>query len=94
MTLVKITDGCAFLSVASLSAANTDSCINSNLIAIFALSEARRPEMWAKHQPTADETQDLATCSQSEWEVAVNKLLRHWQTPPTWSDGLACAKAT
>lgn len=57
---------------------------DENLIATFALSEASRPEMWAEHQPTADETQELATCFQSEWEVTVKEMLQLWQATPTW----------
>lgn len=56
----------------------------SDLIATFAASEAAQPEMWGGRNPTSDEAQQLAACFQYEWEMAVQNLLRHWHTSPTW----------
>ncbi len=57
---------------------------HSNLISVYARSEAAKPEMWAGRQPEPQEADQLAQCFEYEWIQAVTTMLRHWSVPPTW----------
>ncbi|KAF7537900.1 hypothetical protein G7Z17_g12759 [Cylindrodendrum hubeiense] len=63
-------------------------CLNKmrddGLISGYSEVEASRQEMWGTTVPTQEEVQQLAACFEYEWSVAVDTMLRHWQTPPSW----------
>ncbi|KAH7126409.1 hypothetical protein B0J13DRAFT_148385 [Dactylonectria estremocensis] len=63
-------------------------CLNKmrddGLIEGYAEVEASKQEMWGSTLPTQEEVQQLAACFEYEWNVAVDTMLRHWQTPPSW----------
>ena len=40
--------------------------------------------MWGGTEPSEDQVEQLAACFRYEWEMAVQTMLQHWQTPPTW----------
>ena len=50
----------------------------------YALAEAWRPEMWGGRSPSENEAAQLAQCFEYEWTQAIDHMLRHWATPPTW----------
>ena len=43
-----------------------------------------KQEMWGGRDPTQEEAEQLARCFEHEWTTAVDTMLRHWNTPPTW----------
>ncbi len=45
--------------------------------------EASRPDMWGGQTPTDTAVQQLANAFITEWNWAVETLLRHWESPPT-----------
>jgi hypothetical protein len=57
----------------------------SQMIQAYSLSEAQQPEMWGGQIPDPSEAEQLAACFAYEWEEALDKMLRHWDTPPTAS---------
>ncbi|TFB00701.1 hypothetical protein CCMA1212_007480 [Trichoderma ghanense] len=57
---------------------------DDGLVRIFADAEARKPEMWGGKGPSEKMVQQLATCFEDEWRAAIETMLRHWTTPPTW----------
>jgi hypothetical protein len=62
--------------------ANTD-CF-SGLIPHYANIESWRKEMWGGRDPSQEEADQLYQCFEYEWVQAVESMLRHWSTPPTW----------
>ncbi|KAA6413902.1 MAG: hypothetical protein FRX48_02264 [Lasallia pustulata] len=44
---------------------------------------AAKPAMWGGQAPTAAQVEQLATACVNEWTAALNRMLRHWDTPPT-----------
>lgn len=60
------------------------SCLyDRNLIEQYAESTAASPDMWGGRQPDADEAAQLAACFAWEWDNAVERMLGHWDEPPT-----------
>ncbi|KPM33893.1 hypothetical protein AK830_g12679 [Neonectria ditissima] len=57
---------------------------DDDLISGYAAVEASKQEMWGSVLPTQKEVEQLAACFEYEWGVAVDTMLRHWQTPPSW----------
>ncbi|KAL6694444.1 hypothetical protein J3F84DRAFT_44432 [Trichoderma pleuroticola] len=57
---------------------------DDGLVRIFSDAEARKPEMWGGKGPSEKMVQQLATCFEDEWRAAIETMLRHWATPPTW----------
>lgn len=57
---------------------------DEDLIHTHAVLEANRPEMWGTVTPTRDAVAQLTIMFENEWHMAVGKMLRHWQIPPTW----------
>ncbi|KAK3186741.1 hypothetical protein K4F52_004487 [Lecanicillium sp. MT-2017a] len=57
---------------------------DDELIRFFAILEAGKPEMWAGLEPGEDDMARLASCFEREWSLAVNVMLRHWNSPPSW----------
>ncbi|KAH6604419.1 hypothetical protein Trco_007865 [Trichoderma cornu-damae] len=57
---------------------------DDGLVRVFSDAEARRPEMWGGQGPSEKMVQQLATCFEDEWRAAIETMLRHWATPPTW----------
>ncbi|ROT40968.1 hypothetical protein SODALDRAFT_322209 [Sodiomyces alkalinus F11] len=55
-----------------------------NLISEYAALEANKPEMWGGRDPSPQEAQQLRMLFEDEWTRAVNRMLRHWTSPPTW----------
>lgn len=55
----------------------------SQMIQAYSLSEAQKPEMWGGQVPDSSDAEQLAACFAYEWEEALEKMLRHWDTPPT-----------
>ena len=55
----------------------------SQMIQAYSLSEAQKPEMWGGQVPDSTDAEQLAACFAYEWEEALEKMLRHWDTPPT-----------
>ena len=53
------------------------------MIQTHAESEAAKPEMWGGRYPEAEEAAQLAACFEYEWQEALDRMLRHWMTPPT-----------
>lgn len=53
------------------------------MIDTYASVEASKPDMWGGRVPEPDEAQQLAACFAYEWKVALDQMLRHWETPPT-----------
>ncbi|PNP45167.1 hypothetical protein TGAM01_v206723 [Trichoderma gamsii] len=57
---------------------------DDGLVRIFSDTEARKPEMWGGKVPSEKMVQQLATCFEDEWRTAIETMLRHWATQPTW----------
>ncbi|KAH7265815.1 hypothetical protein FSOLCH5_013244 [Fusarium solani] len=57
---------------------------DDGLIPLYALLEAGKQEMWGETLPTQEDVEQLASCFELEWRTAVDTMLRHWATPPTW----------
>lgn len=57
---------------------------DDGLVRIFSDAEARKPEMWGGKGPSEKMVQQLATCFEDEWRTAIETMLRHWTSPPTW----------
>ncbi|KAI1427133.1 hypothetical protein F5Y12DRAFT_200333 [Xylaria sp. FL1777] len=57
---------------------------DAGLILICAQSEAQKPEMWGGRFPSPEEAEQLTQCFVYEWTQAVDTMLRHWRTAPTW----------
>ena len=57
---------------------------DDGLIPAYAAVEASKQEMWGTTVPTEEDVQQLAACFEYEWNLAVDQMLRHWQTPPSW----------
>ncbi|KAM5349067.1 hypothetical protein ACJ41O_008890 [Fusarium nematophilum] len=57
---------------------------DDGLVPLYAAIEAARQEMWGETTPTQDDIEKLALCFELEWRTAVDTMLRHWPTPPTW----------
>lgn len=57
----------------------------SQMIEAYSLSEAQQPEMWGGQIPDPSDAEQLAACFAYEWEEALDKMLRHWDAPPTAS---------
>ncbi|KAK2606269.1 hypothetical protein QQS21_003317 [Conoideocrella luteorostrata] len=57
---------------------------DDGLIAVYATLEAMKPEMWGGKSPSPEDISQLAACFEAEWSAAVDRMLRHWSTPPTW----------
>ncbi|CAG8984008.1 hypothetical protein HYALB_00009017 [Hymenoscyphus albidus] len=55
----------------------------SEMIDTYASAQANKPEMWGGRVPEPDEAQQLAACFAYEWKMALDQMLRHWETPPT-----------
>ena len=55
----------------------------SQMIPLYASSEAAKPEMWGGRNPEDSEADQLAACFAYEWQEALDQMLRHWGTPPT-----------
>jgi hypothetical protein len=55
----------------------------SQMIQAYSLSEAENPDMWGGQVPDPSDAEQLAACFAYEWHEAVDKMLRHWNTPPT-----------
>ncbi|CAG8950073.1 hypothetical protein HYFRA_00008306 [Hymenoscyphus fraxineus] len=56
---------------------------DDEMIDTYASAEANKPEMWGGRVPEPDEAQQLAACFAYEWKMALDQMLRHWETPPT-----------
>lgn len=56
----------------------------SGLIPYYSNIESWRPEMWGGRDPSQEEADQLSQCFEYEWTQAVESMLRHWATPPTW----------
>ncbi|CCD44671.1 hypothetical protein ACHAP3_006075 [Botrytis cinerea] len=56
---------------------------DAGMIQTHAESEAAKPEMWGGRYPEAEEAAQLAACFEYEWQEALDRMLRHWMTPPT-----------
>ncbi|KAH7316904.1 hypothetical protein B0I35DRAFT_479706 [Stachybotrys elegans] len=54
------------------------------LVGAYAAVEAAKPEMWGRAQPSAEDVAQLAACFEYEWNTAIETMLRHWESPPTW----------
>ena len=57
---------------------------DDGLVAMYAAAEAAKPEMWGDAQPTGDDVAQLAGCFEREWTAAIQTMLRHWRSAPTW----------
>ncbi|KAL2753995.1 hypothetical protein ACRALDRAFT_1069913 [Sodiomyces alcalophilus JCM 7366] len=55
-----------------------------NLIPGYAVLEANKPEMWGGRIPSPEEAQQLRMLFEDHWTRAVDRMLRHWTSPPTW----------
>ncbi|KAG9245530.1 hypothetical protein BJ878DRAFT_533844 [Calycina marina] len=55
---------------------------DDTLIEGYAVTEAKKPEMWGGRVPQPEETKQLADCFAWEWNEALEQMLRHWETPP------------
>ncbi|KAF7898453.1 hypothetical protein EAF00_004899 [Botryotinia globosa] len=56
---------------------------DDGMIQKHAQSEATKPEMWGGRYPEAEEAGQLAACFAYEWQEALDRMLRHWETLPT-----------
>jgi hypothetical protein len=56
----------------------------AGLVAAYAAMEAMKPDMWGNKSPSAQDVAQLATCFETEWMNAVDRMLRHWTREPTW----------
>lgn len=54
------------------------------MLPAWAAVEARKPEMWGGHAPSEDDVDRLAAYFEQSWTAAVDTLLRHWTSAPTW----------
>ena len=54
------------------------------LVGFFAAAEAARPDMWGDNEPSASELEQLTACFEYEWNAAIDTMLRHWTSSPTW----------
>ncbi|KAK5988209.1 hypothetical protein PT974_12349 [Cladobotryum mycophilum] len=57
---------------------------DDGLVVMYAAVEAAKPEMWGGKMPTGEEMGKLAQCFEKEWTQAIETMLRHWTSPPTW----------
>ncbi|SPO00262.1 uncharacterized protein DNG_03107 [Cephalotrichum gorgonifer] len=57
---------------------------DDGLVGAFAAVEAEKKEMWGDTEPSVDDVAKLAAYFEYEWGRAINTMLRHWRTPPTW----------
>ncbi|KAI5801152.1 hypothetical protein EDC01DRAFT_612492 [Geopyxis carbonaria] len=60
---------------------------SEGMVQEYATRTAHQPEMWGGLLPDAHNAAELARVLTAEWTQAVDKLLRHWQTPPTTDGG-------
>jgi hypothetical protein len=49
-----------------------------------AQAESQKAEMWGGRYPSPEEAEQLTQCFLYEWTQAVDQMLRHWPTAPTW----------
>ncbi|TEY43192.1 hypothetical protein BOTCAL_0375g00080 [Botryotinia calthae] len=56
---------------------------DDGMIQTHAEIEAVKPEMWGGQYPEAEEAAQLTACFVCEWQEALDRMLRHWETPPT-----------
>ncbi|KFH45596.1 hypothetical protein ACRE_035830 [Hapsidospora chrysogenum ATCC 11550] len=57
---------------------------DDGLIAAYAAAEASKPEMWGDSEPAPEHVAQLAACFEQEWTAAIEAMMRHWKTAPTW----------
>ncbi|KAF4470611.1 hypothetical protein FALBO_2477 [Fusarium albosuccineum] len=57
---------------------------DDGLVPYYAALEAAKQEMWGETTPTQEDIDQLAMCFEMEWRTAVDTMLRHWSSPPTW----------
>ncbi|RAL66002.1 hypothetical protein DID88_005663 [Monilinia fructigena] len=57
--------------------------MDDEMIQTYAAIEAAKPEMWGGRIPEVEEATQLAACFAYEWQEALGRMLRHWETPPT-----------
>lgn len=54
------------------------------IIHTHAVLEANRKEMWGDVKPSKQSKDQLTAEFEKEWSAAIEMMLRHWATPPTW----------
>lgn len=63
----------------------------SQMISEYATKTAYQPAMWGGAVPDSASATRLASVLNQEWTTAIDRMLRHWSTPPTtdnyqWDD--------
>ncbi|PVH94080.1 hypothetical protein DM02DRAFT_661383 [Periconia macrospinosa] len=55
---------------------------SDQLIPYYAQYQASQPAMWGGHQPTQDRVAQLSGAFVTEWNYALEQMLRHWSHAP------------
>jgi len=55
----------------------------SQLVPYYARIQASQPAMWGNRIPSAEGVAQLSGAFVSEWNWALNQMLRHWDQPPS-----------
>lgn len=56
---------------------------NDQLVPYYAHMQASQPAMWGNRIPSAEGVAQLSSAFVSEWNWALNQMLRHWDQPPS-----------
>ena len=80
LVLTKIQNECVFEAVCGVKLWLT---WLSQLVPYYAHMQASQPAMWGNRIPSAEGVAQLSSAFVSEWNWALNQMLRHWDQPPS-----------